>query len=864
MLQGRPSKALFGKDMFTPWTFRGGRLFAWLASFQVVHGLLPQNPKISRVGAESARTWNNIRCIISALILTASAFPDVIFNNASLSTANIVNVTLSQIGRRAPIIPEREGRDFTDGYSDMGGSAYQSEPAVQFMARSLRNGQSVYWNPYSAAGSYGIETLVDIKTSPVTMTVALLGGGNAAFHIVYLAFAVLGVFCLLILFTVEFRLSYLAALGGGVTFLLNGYFVANSASNVSQAWLYFPVLALGLVSFARSPRITAFLLAVFGAVLILSTTFLPTTLIVTGTTMLVGMSAATGFAAVRSEGRREIIRQLVAVFCGQAAAVMMALAALAVVYLPVFEAMNYMSTGEFYAERQFYPAYLFNLISLFTPKHAFETYYAIPARAMPLIGNTAFHQGIVGALLVTQVIRAWPLFHRILVAAMGAAILMLLARVYGLPVFSTVVDAIPVIGHLGEQYVWVGIALLFTLLLPFGLEAVLRDGTRVLPLIVTALIIMGALAYTTSVYRIDGTYALGCIAVVAGLTVLTMLILLNHRPRRTAGVGVLLVLLSWAELTFYVNHDRLSRLDLFAEPPAFVRFLQSKGGQHRVASYGPWGIPPEYGSAYGIYQIGSMNFQMFPRYEDVFNRLILPDPKDRFTSFATLARAPDTDQINLNGYDFLGARYVTVPVRYSHLYSFMKRSSWSRVYEDGNFAIFENPDPMPRAFITHRLVKDRSTPIDRGKSPLALATSDDEMFIAHARREGIADVAVSAASPEDEAVAITRYDHDLVQITATSNSPGILVLNDSWHPNWSVAVDGAAGYIGRVDEAFRGVVLPAGRHVIEMRYAPRSLTIARGVTLAALLLILAMCVFRGKIEAPLRRVIGLHSTPALT
>ena len=472
-------------------------------------------PKFRR----SARSSEDCACI-SAVILTASVFPDVIFNNAGLSTANVLNVTLSQIGQRAPIFPERKGRDFTHGYYDIGGSGYQSEPAVQFMARALRNGQSVYWNPYSATGSFGIETLVDIKTSPVTMLVALLAGSSAAFHIVYLAFAAFGVFCLLMLLTVEFRLSFLAALGGGVSFLLNGYFVANSASNVSQVWLYFPVLTLGLVSFARSPRITAFLLAVFGAVLILSTTFLPTTLMVMGTTMLVGMFAAAGFAAIRSESRRQTFRQFVAIVCGQAAAITLALAALAVVYLPVVEAMDYMHTGEFYANRLFYPAYLFNLISLFTPKHAFENYYAITARATQLVGNVAFHQGIVGALLVTQVIRAWPLFHRFLVAGMGAALVMLLARVYGLPVFSTAVDALPLIGHLGEQYVWVAIALLFTLLLPFGLEAVLRDGTRVAPLIVTALIIMGALAYTTSVYRIDRIYALGCIAVVAGLTVL--------------------------------------------------------------------------------------------------------------------------------------------------------------------------------------------------------------------------------------------------------------------------------------------------------------------------------------------------------
>lgn len=820
---------------------------------------------LSRVAA-SLMEGNIVRCLLAALILTASVYADVIFDGASLSTANVLNATLAPIPDRTPLFPERDGRESFHGYSDMGGSAYQSEPAIQFMTRTLRNGQSVYWNPYSAAGSFGVETLVDIKTSPVTIGVALLGGSDAAFHIVYLAFAALGVFCILILFTVEFRLSFIAALGGGVTFLLNGYFVANSASNVSQTWLYFPVFALGLVSFARSPRTTAFLLAVFGAVLILSTTFLPTTLMVTGTAILVGMFAAAGFAAVRSGGRAEAFRQFALISCGQVAAAMLALAALAVVYLPVIEAMDYMGTGEFYANRQFYPAYLFNFISLFTPKHAFEAYSAMSARAYQLVGNTAFHQGIVGTLLVTQGMRAWPRSHHSLVVGMGTALLLLLARIFGLPGFATIVDAIPVLGHVGEQYVWVAVAMLFTLLLPFGLEAVLRDGTRPAPLIVTALIITAALVYTASVYRIDRIYALGCVAAVAGLTVLTMLILLNGaRIPRTA--GGLLVLLSWAELTFYVNHDRLARLDLFAGPTAFVRFLQSKAGEqgksglHRVASYGPWGIPPEYGSAYGIYQIGSMNFQLFPRYEDVFNRLILPDPKDRFTSFATLAHAPDTDRVNLEAYDFLGARYLTVPLRYSHLLGFMERSSWRRAYEDGNFAVFENPTPTPRAFIAHRLVRDPLTPIDRGESPLVLVTSDDDMLLAEARREGIADGAMPGGSPTDEPVVMTRYDHDHVVITATARSPGILVLNDSWHPNWSVTVDGATRHVGRVNEAFRGVVLSSGSHVVEMRYAPRSLNMARGVSLAALLLVLSMWAYRRPIDAKLGRLMGVHWRP---
>ena len=57
-----------------------------------------------------------------------------------------------------------------------------------------------------------------------------------------------------------------------------------------------------------------------------------------------------------------------------------------------------MATGEYYSARGFVPANLFNLISLFTPKHAFEAYNAITAKADALRGNIAFHQGIVGAL----------------------------------------------------------------------------------------------------------------------------------------------------------------------------------------------------------------------------------------------------------------------------------------------------------------------------------------------------------------------------------------------------------------------------------------------------------------------------------
>ena len=40
------------------------------------------------------------------------------------------------------------------------------------------------------------------------------------------------------------------------------------------------------------------------------------------------------------------------------------------------------------------------------------------------------------------------------------------------------VDALPIIGNIGQQYVWAGVSIFFTLLVPFGMHALLRGGPR--------------------------------------------------------------------------------------------------------------------------------------------------------------------------------------------------------------------------------------------------------------------------------------------------------------------------------------------------------------------------------------------------
>jgi hypothetical protein len=800
------------------------------------------------------------RCTLLSIWLLLCTFPDVIFMRASVSNASLTNVTADDGHKKVQLFPERKGRQPWEGYYDFGGGSFQSDPAIQFVRRSLQSGQSIFWNPYSATGSYGPETLVDIKTSPITMMTAVLGGGDLAFHVIFLGFNFIAVFCLLVLFTIEFRLSLVAALGGGVTYLMNGYYVANLGSNVSQVWLYFPVLTLILVSFARHPNAIKLVGISCAAVLILATTFLPTMIITLGTALLVGAAASFGNSMVRESGLAAISWASARLIAGQWLGVALALLSLAIVYLPIFEAMKYMGTSEFYAARKFYAANLFNLISLFTPKHAFEAYSAITPRADQMRGSAAFHQGIIGALLATQVMRTWSVFQRVVIGVVLCTLFLLVARIYGLPGFSSLIDALPLLGNLGEQYLWISVGLLFTISVAFGIHGLLNDGVRLFPLLIGAIAIGAALAYTTKLYGLENvTYArylwVATSLIVAGAAMITF----RSISRAPTVLALCLIVLSWGELTFYVDHYRLQRYDRFLNPAPFVRFLQNQGGLHRVASYGQLGIPPEYGSAFGIYQIGSMNFQLFPRYADLFNRLILPDPKDRWTTFATLILAPDVDSLNLRGYDFLGVRFLLVSASYPRLRHFMEGSGWKTAYQDALFVIYENPDPMPRAFIVHQVSEGHETPLDIGKSPLAVATSDDPVLLAEARTSGLLGDG-SGAPGKTEQAQITRYDHTRVEISANVTQTGVLVLNDAWHPNWRVWVDGSEQHLAEVNEAFRGVVLEQGKHTVEMRYAPRTFVIGSILSILGLATMLFLVLFRSRIDRRLAALVGASQT----
>lgn len=101
---------------------------------------------------------------------------------------------------------------------------------------------------------------------------------------------------------------------------------------------------------------------------------------------------------------------------------------------------------------------------------------------------------------------------------------------------------------------------------------------------------------------------------------------------------------------------------------------------------------------------------------------------------------------------------------------------------------------------------------------------------------------VVRGAPAVGAARFVRDEPEEVVVETTSETDGLLVLADQFHPDWAATVDGRPVVTARVEDAVRGVAVPAGRHRVAFRYRATAhrlgaaVTIVTAAVLAALLL----------------------------
>jgi len=778
---------------------------------------------------------------VLAGVLILATFPDVFVAGTSLRLSDQLWGSYESVRlyrAHPPISTSLPQGAWQISYNDIGGAIWQSEPMMEFMRRTLAAHDSPYWNPYSAAGSLGPETLVDLKFSVFTVLYAVLGGGAAVYNALLLAFFWLATYFVLRVARERLRLSAIGSTAAGIAYLLNGYSAANVASNVALAYLFVPACLFASFSLVdnRTRRSLSYLTLAFAA--FFSFTFLPTTIV--ATVAVLGCTA--GYAISRHAGAPAFPRAALALLLWHTASLALAVAMLAVLYFPIVEALSLTGIVSSYSQRVFFPAFVTSALSLFTPSHFFISSWGnMDPDATKLAGNTIYHFGVLGIVLATSALQKTPLRRQPLVLSLAAVALVTLARIFAVPGISGVIGLIPIARNVGAQYLWVGVAVPFTLLAGIGADNLRKGIAHRLPgtiVLLGGVLAMVGLAYLYGLrepdiwVKVRWLLGLSLIGVFAAV-VLWLVPKASDRGRGLILSGLIIVM--FVELAADARWVRFVADDRFANPTSEVGFLQANTGLYRTMTLGAYATTMDRAGAYGLQEITSLNMSILPAYLAYFNQMTRTLPQQyRFGDFPSLAYpqdAPDLSYYDWDAIDLLGVKYVIVPKSASQYLAAFERAHFPRVHDSLFTAVFENPSVLPRAFVV-----DGSVPV-----------------------EGDFDLP-SDVRDHIKSATISNYRNTDVEITGAVDHPAWVVLTDNWHSSWTATVNGRPAQIARVNGTFRGVRIPAGTFRIELSYEPRSLPVALGVSLLAIMAVLGLILipsrgtlFVGRLAASLAR-----------
>jgi hypothetical protein len=180
------------------------------------------------------------------------------------------------------------------------------------------------------------------------------------------------------------------------------------------------------------------------------------------------------------------------------------------------------------------------------------------------------------------------------------------------------------------------------------------------------------------------------------------------------------------------------------------------------------------------------------------------------------------------------------------------RSGWLLAYEGPDGVLWERPEALPRAFFP---LAWRVAPADRA---LALtAAIDDFAVLAIVDHAPDSAAPVVGATPTNASAPTNDRPNPEARVLALEVGRGIIATEVDAHatallatsqpsiPGWRLTIDGTAApaRLRLVNTAFLGVAVPAGRHRVELRYAPTSWRLglvlgATGVAIGAVLLYL--------------------------
>jgi hypothetical protein len=139
--------------------------------------------------------------------------------------------------------------------------------------------------------------------------------------------------------------------------------------------------------------------------------------------------------------------------------------------------------------------------------------------------------------------------------------------------------------------------------------------------------------------------------------------------------------------------------------------------------------------------------------------------------------------------------------------------------------VYKHAAVFPRAWAVHQLRRARNA--DAGNQMINDHLTDfhDMAFLLE-----LPPAVNSCGTPDN--VELREHAPNRVRIQSRMACKGMVVLSDTFFPGWHASIDGSSAQIYEVNEAMRGVVVPAGTHTLTFQYRPLSVIAGFLLTLA--------------------------------
>jgi len=795
----------------------------------------PRGKKAPRRKSPPAKTRRELVLGLGALaVVLCLAYGNIVFAGETLVASANYHPFDYRFDRIRP--GTTAGPAFLNWY-DVGAVWWQWEPAAQFFRKAYRRATVPLWDPSMAGGVDAHVNLTQGQYFP-PYALLLLAGNSPLARDAYTLLLLFGggACCFLLLRRNGFHA--LSGIAMGVVFMLAGPLTLNANSIVGQAVAVVPLVVLSVDALLGRPAWPRAALVALAVALCVLASFMPVVI----SALLLLPFQWLGRVLVREEGDRSIVAEAAGSGVRLAAGVVLGLSLAAFLLIPVHLAGK---------EDPRFAAWYSNLglqhydasvgLTLVSPRITYSVSQVADYRSalfpLPYDWTSTFlYVGLTPLLLVPF---AWTDSRtatrrlRLFFAGAGAFVLL---KMLGVPPIQWI-GKLPVLNQIHFiPYFCGALALCVAGLAGLGVEGLRQGRFSRAPVVACGAI---AVAISLLVFRFWSTHAAnpaasrqGPLREIARLAVLSLALLvvawLRSRQRVSGQlVGWLALALVAVELVPLAYRPRFRRHDVWRDVPAFVQDLQSDPTLFRVHGVSDLALTANVFQGLGLSGISSRHAFNAYRYDTLLRHYF----GDRGLHFPVAASLLPSRRTIL---DLLGVKYVVTLSQSGADDTLLRAQGLLPEKRDGDFVTWRNPTVWPRAYVTNRYV---------------LAPDAAHALEATGALTAPSQVVLEEAPPSDPGTPgsesegtcrIDVYDYGFVRILAESSGPSVLVLMDSLAPGWEARVDSRPVRILAANYAFRGIPIPAGKSVVELRYRPPGLRRGLAVSGVAALILAAI------------------------